>query len=138
MSKKSNPKKSAPKSTKKTTPKKTHLTMAERADAAARMAEALEAQDGLKRVAPEEFVGKTRAFAGAWLPPKKTTKKADTPKAEKAPRVTVTSVSEDLIRAGKTNEEILEALVRQFPDFDPIKKKHYPQWYRARLARNEK
>lgn len=111
--------------------KKTHLTMAERADAAARAAEALEASD----LPAAEM--KTMAFPGAALPSKKA-KKAAAPKAAKEPRVTVTSVSEDLIRAGKTNEEILEALVKQFPDFDAAKKKHYPQWYRARMARNEK
>lgn len=111
-----------------------HPTMAERVDAAARMAEALEAQDGLKRVAPEEFVGKTRSFAGAALPTK--AKKVAAPKAEKEPRVTVTSVAEDLIRAGKTDEEVLETLSKQFPDFDAAKKRHYPSWYRARLVRS--
>ena len=131
MSTKTSSKKST-KSTKKSAPKRRGPTMAERADAAARAAEALEASDQ-----PAEFVGSTHAFPGAVLPSKKV-KKAAAPKAEKEPRVTVTSVSEDLIRAGKTNEEILKALVKQFPDFDAAKKKHYPQWYRARMARNEK
>lgn len=126
------------KSVKKSAPKKTHRTMAERADAAARAAEAeeraaLEAKDGLKRVEPEL---KTRAFPGATLPPKKT-KKAAAPKekVEKEPRVTVTSVAEDFIRAGRTDEEVLEALTLKFSDFDAAKKKHYPSWYRARLVR---
>lgn len=133
MSKKTSSKKT---SSKKTASKKTAAprrpTMSERADAAARAAEALEASNE----SAVEFTGKTRAFAGAWLPPKKTTKKADTPKAEKAPRVTVTSVAEDLIRDGKTDEQVLEALTKQFPDFDPVAKKHYPSWYRARLVRS--
>lgn len=109
--------------------KKTHLTMAERADAAARAAEKLEASD------LPAIEMKTMAFSGASLPPKKA-KKTAAPKTEKEPRVTVTSVSEDLIRSGKTNEEILEALTKKFSDFDADKKRHYPQWYRARLVRS--
>lgn len=134
MSKKTSSKKT---SSKKTASKKTAAprrpTMSERADAAARAAEALEASNE----SAVEFTGKTRAFPGAALPPK--AKKVAAPKAEKtdkAPRVTVTSVAEDLIRDGKTDEQVLEALTKQFPDFDPVAKKHYPSWYRARLVRS--
>lgn len=138
MSKKTSSKKSAPKSTKKTAPKKTRLTMAERADAAARAAEALEASNE-----PAETVLKTRAFPGAALPPKtrkainKAVQRPDlAEKPAKEPRITVTSVAEDFIRDGKTDEQVLEALVKQFSDFDAAKKRHYPSWYRARLVRS--
>ena len=143
MSTKKTSSKKSTKSTKstKTAPKKTHLTMAEQADAFAKKMDSDEAQmealrsgkPGIATAAPE-FVGKTRAFAGAALPTK--AKRAAAPKAEKTPRVTVTSVAEDLIKAERTDEEVLEALTKQFPDFDAAKKRHYPVWYRARLVRS--
>lgn len=134
--KKTNTKTAAKKSSKKSSaaaPRRP--TTAEQADAAARAMEAAaEAATRTLKEAEDEFSGSTRAFPGATLPPK-ATKKAAAPKAEKASRVTVTSVAEDLIKAGKTDEEVLAELVEQFDDFDAAKKRHYPSWYRARLVR---
>lgn len=45
---------------------------------------------------------------------------------------TVSSVSRELILAGKTNEQVLDALVKEF-NLDLETKKSYPQWYRRQL-----
>lgn len=63
------------------------------------------------------------------------------PEGQKKPkekRETITSVAESAIKAGKTNDEVLQILVKQFPDFDPVKKKYYPTWYRSKLNREKK
>lgn len=58
-------------------------------------------------------------------------KKAKTPAEPKAPKEakrTVSSVARELIVAGKTNDEVWEALVKEFKLGD--EKKSYPAWYR--------
>lgn len=52
------------------------------------------------------------------------------PKA-KEPRVTVASTARDMVRAGKTNEEIWAVLQKDFGLDDS--KKHYPAWYRNQV-----
>jgi len=64
-------------------------------------------------------------------PASKTAAKPTTPARE-----TVSSVAQCLIIGGASNEEVLNKLVSIFPDFNPVAKKHYPGWYRARLVRN--
>lgn len=59
-----------------------------------------------------------------------------TPKAPKERRVSVSSVAEALILAGKTNEEVFAELKAQFKLDDA--KKSYPSWYRCRLKRQGK
>lgn len=55
---------------------------------------------------------------------------------EKKPRVTVSSVAEELILAGKSNDEVWTVLKERFKlDGD---KRHYPSWYRSRLRRQGK
>lgn len=61
------------------------------------------------------------------------------PKAKKEPkarRVSVSSVAEDLLLAGKTNEEVFAVLKEKFKLDDS--KKNYPSWYRCRLKRQKK
>jgi len=53
--------------------------------------------------------------------------------AASAKRVTVSSVAEALILAGKTNAQVFAVLKRRFKLDES--KKHYPGWYRARLVR---
>lgn len=58
------------------------------------------------------------------------------PKAEKPPRpkrVTVTSVTEDLILDGKSNPEVWAKIKEQFKLSDD--KRWYPSWFRSRLKR---
>lgn len=65
---------------------------------------------------------------GAFTKPTATkSKKAPTPKAKQEAR-TVTSVARELIVAGKTNDEVWDALVKEFKLSDS--KKSYPAWYR--------
>lgn len=54
-------------------------------------------------------------------------------KVTKKPAVTVASFMRDLIRKGKTNEQIFSAAKRKFGIGE--EKKHYPAWYRAQLKR---
>lgn len=63
----------------------------------------------------------------------KTAKAPKTPKEPKDRRVTVSSVAEELILAGKSNEDVFAALKAQFKLDDS--KKSYPTWYRCRLKR---
>lgn len=55
-------------------------------------------------------------------------KKAPAPKAAPKDKRTVTSVARELIVAGKTNDEVWDALVKEFKLDDS--KKSYPAWYR--------
>ena len=65
----------------------------------------------------------------------KAPKVVEKPAKEKVERKpTVSSTARELILKGKTNEEVLEALVDLF-QLDPETKKHYPGWYRAQLVR---
>jgi hypothetical protein len=59
--------------------------------------------------------------------------KVQEPKAPKVRKISCTSVSEDLIMAGKTNAEIWAVIQPQF-NLDNGKK-GYPAWYRMNLAR---
>jgi hypothetical protein len=67
-------------------------------------------------------------------PPK--TPKVKEPKPPKVRKVTCTSVSEELIMAGKTNAEVWEVIKAQFNLDDG--KKGYPAWYRMNLTRKGK
>jgi hypothetical protein len=65
--------------------------------------------------------------------------KAKEPKAKQEPkprRVSVSSVAEELLLAGKTNEEVFAVLKEKFKLDDS--KKNYPSWYRCRLKRQKK
>jgi hypothetical protein len=69
----------------------------------------------------------------------KTVKAPKEPKAKKEPkprRVSVSSVAEELLLAGKTNEEVFAVLKEKFKLDDS--KKNYPSWYRCRLKRQKK
>lgn len=66
-------------------------------------------------------------------PPTPELPKTTEPKAPKVRKVTCTSVSEELIMAGKTNAEVWAVIQPQFNLDD--KKKGYPAWYRMNLAR---
>jgi hypothetical protein len=57
-------------------------------------------------------------------------------KVAKEPRISVSSVAESLILAGKTNAEVWTAIKEQFKLDDT--KKSYPTWYRCRLKRQGK
>lgn len=46
----------------------------------------------------------------------------------------VSAMAESLIKDGATNEAVLAALVFKH-GLDPVAKRHYPGWYRARLVR---
>jgi hypothetical protein len=59
---------------------------------------------------------------------KATPKSTEAPKAAKENKRTVTSVARELIVAGKTNDEVWAALVKEFKLDDG--KKSYPAWYR--------
>ena len=80
-----------------------------------------------------------KAKAAAKTVKAKTTKAAKEPKAPKDPkdrRVTVSSVAEELILAGKSNDEVFAELKAKFKLDDS--KKSYPSWYRCRLKRQGK
>jgi hypothetical protein len=65
---------------------------------------------------------------------KKSVKKAAAPaQSKKVRRVSVSSVAEGLLLAGKSNAEVWTALKAKFRLDD--KKRHYPTWYRCRLQR---
>ena len=64
---------------------------------------------------------------------KKSVKKAAPAAAKKVRRVSVSSVAEALLLAGKSNAEVWTALKAKFKLDD--KKRHYPTWYRCRLQR---
>lgn len=63
-------------------------------------------------------------------PKSKDTKKTTGPKAKKSG---ISSTARELILAGKTNQEVWEALKQQFNLDDS--KKHYPTWYRCEMKR---
>jgi len=65
--------------------------------------------------------------------PKAAAKPAKAAPAPKAPKRTVSSVARDLIRAGKSNEEVFAALQAEFKL--GADKKSYPAWYRSDLKR---
>jgi len=46
----------------------------------------------------------------------------------------ISSVARDMIVAGRTNEQVLATLVKDF-DLDLATKRHYAAWFRARLVR---
>lgn len=54
----------------------------------------------------------------------------------KPPRVTVAGTIRDLIKGGKTNDEIWSAVKKMFHLNDT--KKHYPGWYRSEAKRLKK
>lgn len=62
---------------------------------------------------------------------KKSGAKAD---AKKEPRVTVASFMRDLIKGGKSNEEVFAAAQKKFGIGE--EKKHYPSWYRCEMRRS--
>lgn len=71
--------------------------------------------------------------------PVKATKKtsaAKPVKTDKAPRISCSSVARELIKAGKTNEEVWKVIREQFKLSDD--KRHYPTWYRSQLKREGK
>lgn len=63
-------------------------------------------------------------------PKAKAAKKTAEPKAKKAG---ISATARELILAGKTNQEVWEALKQQFNLDDS--KKHYPTWYRCEMKR---
>ncbi len=65
--------------------------------------------------------------------PAKAVAAAKAPAAPKAAKRTVSSVARDLIRAGKTNDEVFAALQAEFKL--GADKKSYPAWYRSDLKR---
>lgn len=65
---------------------------------------------------------------------KPATKETEAPEA----KPTVSEVARTMIMDGKTNEQVLDALIELFPGFDVATKKHYPGWYRAQLVRDGK
>lgn len=80
-------------------------------------------------------VEKVEAQASALVEPKQTDKKHNGAKpapAEKKDRSgTCSAVARDLIRAGKTNQEVWDIISVQFQLDD--KKRLYPAWYRREL-----
>ena len=105
----------------------------------------------------QETVGVAHTAEELNMPSKKKTKKQKSKKAPKPQKLTksgsesgsqpkpnnkhvqtrkatVASVACDLIMKGKSNQQVLDALVAGF-QIDPVKKKHYPSWYRADLVR---
>ena len=76
---------------------------------------------------------------------KKSSKKSN-PKKSKATvaaeaaegKLRVATVAREMILKGKADEEVLDALIELFPDFDVDGKKYYPGWYRAQLVRQGK
>ena len=72
----------------------------------------------------------TNAFQG----PKTTPKAKVTEATQKQPKATVSGVARDLIKQGKTNEQVWAQLQAQFKLDDS--KKHYPAWYRAQMKRD--
>jgi len=50
---------------------------------------------------------------------------------------TVKEVAEKLILEGKTNQQVLMVIVKQF-NLDPTKAKYRPAWYRSKLVREGK
>lgn len=61
-------------------------------------------------------------------------KPAKAPKQPKEPKITVSSRARDLIRNGKTNDEVWAVIQSEFNLDDG--KKHYPGWYRAAMVRS--
>ncbi len=55
-------------------------------------------------------------------------------KPKKEPRVTMASTAYALIKAGKTNAEVLRVLKDKFSL--PAKHDYYPRWYRSRLVQD--
>lgn len=60
-------------------------------------------------------------------------KKSTEAKAEGQKKVTITSLAQDLIRWGKTNDEVFAELQKTFGLDD--NKKHYPSWYRSKMRK---
>jgi hypothetical protein len=90
----------------------------------------------------QQAIAKARGFLAEAKPKdgssKLTVKKA-VPKAP-ANKRTVANVATDLIIAGKTNEEIVEALRKEFKGLELDaggKHHHYVGWYRARAVREK-
>jgi hypothetical protein len=69
--------------------------------------------------------------------PKKSTKPAAkaAPKKPSAPRDSMAGHAYELIKAGKTNAEVLTALTAKYKL--PAKHSYYPSWYRAKLVMTE-
>ena len=59
--------------------------------------------------------------------------KTKAPKAAKEKTVTLASFMRGLIEAGKNNDEVFAAAVKEFGIGD--EKKHYPSWYRSEMKR---
>lgn len=52
---------------------------------------------------------------------------------------TMTQVAEELIASGATDERVTDTLAAKFSsDFDPIKRRAYASWFRARMVRQGK
>lgn len=100
--------------------------------------------DKMKKHKGPVALGKTTKKTSGKRPPARTTpRKAATRSlkmdlADSVLLAGITSVAQaarTLVLAGKTNEQVLDALIAKFPGFDVAKKKHYPAWYRAELKR---
>ena len=68
----------------------------------------------------------------------KAEKKAATPAAPKADRVTVSGTIRTMIKDGKSNQEIWDALGSQGSGVLKDSQRSYPSWYRCEIARNAK
>lgn len=98
---------------------------------------------GIQAVDYDKHLAKVTSGFEATLPDKATKEKAAAkPKAAKKtketkpPRETVANVCREMIKAGKSNEQIWAIVKPKFKLDDT--KKHYPSWYRCELARKKK
>lgn len=62
-------------------------------------------------------------------------KKAAKKEESKKPSVSCASTARELIKAGKSNEEVWEVIKEKFKLDDS--KRHYPSWYRSEMKRKE-
>jgi len=88
--------------------------------------------------APPIAIAVSKSVAGpstAQVPEKVRKVAAPKEKKERAPRGdSVTKTAEEAIKSGRTDEEVLALLAKKH-GVDPVAKKSYPMWYRARLVR---
>ena len=137
---KSSTKTAAKKSTKKTDSKTVDVTKDFNATAVAAVVSAVDGDGKVIATVPAEKAKKTglrnikdMKVDGKSIIHTDEPKKTKAPKAAKEKTVTLASFMRGLIEAGKNNDEVFAAAVKEFGIGD--EKKHYPSWYRSEMKR---
>ena len=92
---------------------------------------------GLAKAAPATQKEKMASAAAEVMKEMRAEKKVAAPAAPKADRITVSGTIRTMIKDGKSNQEIWDALGPQGSGLLKDTQRSYPSWYRCELARTQ-